>query len=73
MEKRTHISMFTLDEVLDWKYCPLCGSEIFEVYAGDFAGHATCENDECDGIGFYIGVYKNGEIKHTSPSKILYW
>ena len=73
MEKRTHISMFTLDEVLDWEYCPLCGSELFEVYLGDFAGHTTCKNDECDDTGFYTGVYKDGEIRHTSPSKKLYW
>lgn len=34
-----------LSEALHWKYCPKCGSELLEVYPGDFTGHTTCMNE----------------------------
>lgn len=33
-------------EISSWKYCPRCGSELIEVYPGDFRGHTSCMNEE---------------------------
>lgn len=42
--------VFNGRDVQPWKYCPMCGNEILEVYPGDFFGHITCfkDDDTCD-------------------------
>lgn len=47
--------VFDNGDVDRWKHCPMCGSEILEVYPGDYFGHITCfkEEDTCD-INFEI-------------------
>ena len=34
-----------------WNYCPTCGSELVEVYPGDFSEHITCDNSNCSNDG----------------------
>ena len=46
--------VFSPDHVDAFEYCPRCGSEIIEVYPGDFDGHTTCMNEECEGLSFEI-------------------
>lgn len=47
--------VFDGNDVDKWKYCPKCGSEILEIYPGDYFGHITCfkDNESCD-IDFTI-------------------
>lgn len=71
--ERTLIGMFNIDDVLDFKYCPVCGNELLEVYLGDYAGHANCDSDDCDSFSFYIGAEKDGNISHFYPFKRFYW
>lgn len=51
---------FDAGDVSKWKYCPLCGSEILEVYPGDYYGHITCfaDSESCD-IDFKVFVEKD--------------
>ena len=45
--------VFDESDVINFKYCPHCGKELFSVYQGDYAGYLECS--ECDGCeGFYI-------------------
>lgn len=41
---------FEAGAVDNWDYCPKCGEELIEVYAGDFYGHMMCGTDDCDGM-----------------------
>ena len=45
--------VFDESDVINFKYCPHCGEELFSVYMGDYSGHMECSNcDRCE--GFYI-------------------
>lgn len=46
--------VFEAETVDKWKYCPICGAEILEVYPGDYHGHTTCMTDDCDGVDFEV-------------------
>lgn len=48
--ERKFIYTFEERDVGRWEYCPLCGSELLEVYPGDYFGHLTCGSEEgyCD-------------------------
>ena len=37
-----------LSDVDRFRYCPYCGSDIVEVYPGDYHGFTTCMNEACD-------------------------
>lgn len=52
--------VFDAGDVTQWKYCPLCGSEILEVYPGDYFGHISCfrKDDTCD-IDFTVLIEKD--------------
>lgn len=56
--------VFDANEVDKWAFCPVCGDEIIEVYAGDNCGHIVCCGAcDCD-INFdidYKDVYGNAE------------
>lgn len=65
-----YLAAFNIGKMLnEWKYCPICGNEILEVYPGDFVGHITCwdEKDECTSIGFGIIIKENGIYQSTHP------
>ncbi len=51
---RKFFYVFNEADVSKWKYCPLCGSPIIEVYPGDFCGHITCAGDDDCEIDFEI-------------------
>lgn len=56
MRRKFHFS-FDSGEVMGWRYCPVCGSELLEIYPGEYVGHFNCSNDECNDnhvIGFRI-------------------
>lgn len=46
-----YLAAIPVGDMFNWKYCPVCGSELFEVYPGDFTIHTVCENDNCDSVG----------------------
>lgn len=50
MIKRKAQYTFDAGDVRQWRYCPKCGAEILEVYAGDWRGYLTCAGgeDTCD-------------------------
>ena len=43
-----YLANISVGDLFDWKYCPVCGNELFEVYVGDFTAHTVCENEDCD-------------------------
>ena len=70
MDKPNHVAAFDFEEtVWEWRYCPLCGSELIEVYPGDYVGHTTCYNEDCDGVGFDI-IIKDGVIYRNTLSEL---
>lgn len=53
--RRKFFYVFEAGEVESWKYCPVCGEELLEIYPGDYFGHITCMGDYCvEGIDFKI-------------------
>lgn len=52
-----------IGEALSWRYCPKCGSELLEVYPGDFTGHSSCMNEHDEDCCFYFDVIRleNGD------------
>ena len=40
--------VFKEGQISGFKFCPMCGAEILEVYPGDYMGHITCLNEECE-------------------------
>ena len=46
--------IFNAKDIDSFKYCPHCGSEIIEVYTGDYTGSIMCSNDNCEGLEFEI-------------------
>lgn len=55
-----YLAIISVGDLFDWKYCPLCGSELLEVYVGDYTAHTVCENENCDdSVGFRVIAIKN--------------
>lgn len=56
--------VFDANEVDKWSFCPVCGEEILDVFAGDYRGHIEClGGGDCD-IDFgikYKDVNDNAE------------
>ena len=72
-KERITLAITTLDEVMEWKHCPLCGRELVEVYPGDFACHTNCDDIDCEGAGFHLATDEGGNIEPLTPSRRLYW
>lgn len=62
-----YLANISVGDLFDWKYCPVCGSELFEVYVGDFTAHTVCENEDCDDVGFHLIIEKDGVYKSLRP------
>jgi hypothetical protein len=60
MVNREFYYVFHDDEVRNWKYCPICGNEILEVYPGDYFGYISCmgEHGADETIDFTV-TYKD--------------
>lgn len=72
LDKQEYLATFNIGKMLaNWKFCPICGSELLEVYPGDYFGHTNCwdEAEKCDGVGFNI-IVKNvdGSYQTTRPN-----
>lgn len=63
MKSETYLIGINLREASAWKFCPKCGSELLEVYPGDFVGHTTCMNESDDDciVDFDVIHIKDGE------------
>lgn len=63
MELPKYKFVFNASDVNKWKFCPLCGSEILEIYPGDYFGHISCFKGEntCD-IDFDVFIEENNSI-----------
>ena len=52
------------DSVNGWRYCPLCGEEILEVYTGDYHGMISCMGDhENEIVEFEIAEMESEKLK----------
>lgn len=63
-----YLAMIPVGEMLNWKYCPICGGELFEVYPGDFTVHTVCDND-CDSLGVEMIVKVNDKYHSLYPKQ----
>lgn len=68
-DEMKYLAIIPVDEMLDWKFCPLCGSELFEVYPGDFTIHTVCTSDNCDDVGAEMIIKINNKCHSLRPKK----
>lgn len=66
---RKIIAVCLEDEIFDWRYCPMCGTEILEYCPGDFTAHIICSSDDCDSVDFYLAEETTFGIKSLHPGK----
>ena len=51
-----------LREASSWRYCPKCGSELLEVYPGDYTGFTSCMNEHDDECSVDFDVIREEQI-----------